>query len=80
MFWFQAQMALYSRHLSSSMVKPFVFGWMIATVACYFGLKTTGGVRGVGQAVSKTVVTCAIMLFIINAIVGALLIAFHGGL
>ena len=79
MYWFQAQMGLYMRHLTSSMIKPFVFGWMIATLSCYFGLKTVGGVRGVGQAVSKTVVTCSIVLFVLNAVLGALLIAFHGG-
>ena len=78
MFWYQATMAVYFRHVSSSLVKPFVFGWMISTVACYYGLRCEGGVRGVGAAVSKTVVTCCIWLFIVNALVGIVMIAWTG--
>jgi phospholipid/cholesterol/gamma-HCH transport system permease protein len=78
MFWYQASMAVYFRHVSSSLVKPFVFGWMISTIACYRGLRTEGGVRGVGEAVSKTVVTACIWLFILNALVGIVMIAWQG--
>ena len=79
MFWYQAAVAVYFRHLSSSLVKPFVFGWMISTIACWYGLRTEGGVRGVGQAVSNTVVTCTIWLFVVNALVGIVMIAWTGG-
>jgi len=78
MFWYQASMAVYFRHYSSSLVKPFVFGWMISTIACYYGLRCEGGVRGVGEAVSKTVVACCIWLFIVNALVGIVMIAWTG--
>jgi phospholipid/cholesterol/gamma-HCH transport system permease protein len=78
MFWYQSAMAVYFRHFSSSLVKPFVFGWMISTIACWYGLRTEGGVRGVGQSVSKTVVTCCIWLFIMNALVGIVMIAWTG--
>jgi phospholipid/cholesterol/gamma-HCH transport system permease protein len=78
MFWYQAKMALYFRHYTSLLVKPFVYGWMISTVACYFGLRTSGGVRGVGEAVSKTVVHCCIWIFVLNAIMGTILIMWTG--
>jgi phospholipid/cholesterol/gamma-HCH transport system permease protein len=78
MFWYQAGMAMYARHVSSSLTKPFVFGWMISTVSCYFGLRAEGGVRGVGEAVSRSVVTCCIWLFIVNALVGIILMAWAG--
>lgn len=78
MFWYQAQVAIYFRHVSSSLTKPFVFGWMISTTACYFGLRTEGGVRGVGEAVSKTVVNGCIWLFILNAFMGILMMAWTG--
>src|SRR5665213_491361 len=67
MFWYQAEMSVYFRHVSSSLVKPFVFGWMIAVISTWYGLRTEGGVRGVGRAVSSTVVTCCIWLFVVNA-------------
>lgn len=79
MFWYQAQMAVYFRHVASTLTKPFVFGWMIATIACFQGLRTEGGVRGVGRAVSKTVVQGCIWLFIVNALLGIALIAWTEG-
>ena len=78
MFWYPAQMAMYFRHLSSGLTKPFVFGWMIAAVSCYFGLRTENGVAGVGQAVSRTVVVCCIFIFVTNALLGMLMILWTG--
>ena len=39
--------------------EPFVFGGIISLVACYYGLKTTGGTEGVGVATTRTVVTAS---------------------
>lgn len=78
MFWYQAQMSMYFRHLTSGLTKPFVFGWMIAAVSCYFGLRTENGVVGVGQAVSKTVVVCCVFIFVTNALLGMLMILWTG--
>jgi phospholipid/cholesterol/gamma-HCH transport system permease protein len=36
------------------LVKPFVFGGIITTTACYYGLATTGGTEGVGVATTRT--------------------------
>jgi phospholipid/cholesterol/gamma-HCH transport system permease protein len=46
--------------------KPFVFGGIIAVTGCHYGLKTTGGTEGVGQATTRTVVTASIMILIID--------------
>jgi phospholipid/cholesterol/gamma-HCH transport system permease protein len=78
MFWYQAGMSAYFRHVSSSLVKPFIFGWMIAVISTWYGMRTEGGVRGVGRSVSSTVVTCCIWLFIVNALVGICMIAWTG--
>jgi phospholipid/cholesterol/gamma-HCH transport system permease protein len=45
-------------------VKPIVFGGIIAITACYFGLRTTGGTEGVGQSTTKTVVTSSVLILI----------------
>jgi len=75
MFWYQAEMSAYFRHVSSTLVKPFVFGWMISVIATWYGMRTEGGVRGVGRSVSSTVVTACIWLFIVNALVGIVMMA-----
>ncbi len=42
---------------------PF-FGWIIAMVACYMGLRTQGGTVGVGRATTRTVVVASISVLI----------------
>ena len=44
--------------------KPFVFGGVIAITACFFGLRTTGGTEGVGQATTRTVVTASVLILV----------------
>jgi phospholipid/cholesterol/gamma-HCH transport system permease protein len=46
------------------LVKPFVFGAIIAITGCYFGLGTTGGTEGVGQATTRTVVTSSVLILV----------------
>ena len=46
------------------LVKPFVFGGIIATTACYFGLATSGGTEGVGVATTRTVVAASIAILV----------------
>jgi phospholipid/cholesterol/gamma-HCH transport system permease protein len=48
------------------LAKPFVFGGIIAITACYFGLNTTGGTEGVGQATTRTVVLASILILVVD--------------
>jgi phospholipid/cholesterol/gamma-HCH transport system permease protein len=48
------------------LVKPFVFGGIISISGCYFGLNTTGGTEGVGQATTRTVVLSSILILIVD--------------
>jgi phospholipid/cholesterol/gamma-HCH transport system permease protein len=48
------------------LVKPFVFGGIISITACYFGLNTTGGTEGVGQATTRTVVLSSILILVVD--------------
>ena len=44
--------------------KAFVFGFIIATVSCYFGYYTSGGTEGVGRATTNSVVTSSMLILI----------------
>ena len=46
--------------LASGIGKTFFFGFAIGLIACYNGLRTTGGADGVGRSTTRTVVTGAI--------------------
>lgn len=54
-----------------SSFKALLFGTLAGLVASYRGLKTEGGPKGVGQAVTETVVISFVLLFIINALLTA---------
>jgi phospholipid/cholesterol/gamma-HCH transport system permease protein len=54
-----------------SLLKALIFGALAGLVACYRGLKTGGGAKGVGQAVNETVVISFVLLFVVNSIITA---------
>jgi len=57
------------------LTKPFVFGAIISITACYFGLATTGGTEGVGQATTRTVVTASILILVVDYFLTQVLLA-----
>jgi phospholipid/cholesterol/gamma-HCH transport system permease protein len=52
--------------LCSAAIKSIVFGALIATIGCSWGLTTTGGAKGVGQSTTTAVVTSLLAIFIAN--------------
>ncbi|MEO1094232.1 MAG: MlaE family lipid ABC transporter permease subunit [Cyanobacteria bacterium J06638_28] len=52
--------------LTSSLLKAFVFGILIAVIGTSWGLTTTGGAKGVGQSTTTAVVTALLAIFISN--------------
>ena len=52
--------------LASGIGKTFFFGFATALIACYNGLRTSGGADGVGRATTATVVTASITILIMD--------------
>ena len=52
--------------LASGVGKTFFFGFTIGLIACYNGLRTTGGADGVGRSTTATVVTASITVLILD--------------
>jgi phospholipid/cholesterol/gamma-HCH transport system permease protein len=48
----------------AGMVKPFLFGYIIACISCYMGLSTTGGAIGLRRTTTKAVVLSFIMIIV----------------
>jgi len=46
------------------LVKPVIFGFIIAMIGCYTGLKTGGGAAGVGEAAKRTVVLSSVLILV----------------
>lgn len=56
LYWSSVTKGLYVEDAWMGIIKPFVFGFIIVTVACHVGLRTRGGTAGVGKATTLSVV------------------------
>jgi len=54
--------------------KTFVFGWIVAAVACYAGMNARGGTVGVGRATTQAVVVSSIAVFVSDFFLSKLLL------
>ena len=55
-------------------IKPATFGFWIALIGSYFGMKTHGGATGVGRSSTNAVVVSAILIVLLDYYLGALLL------
>jgi phospholipid/cholesterol/gamma-HCH transport system permease protein len=62
--------------LASGIGKTFFFGFAIGLIACFNGLRTTGGADGVGRSTTRTVVTGAITVLIMDFFLTKLFLLF----
>jgi len=56
--------ALKLKEVGNGLVKSFMFGGIIALVACYVGFKTTGGARGIGRSTTRSVVLSFMLILV----------------
>ncbi len=61
--------------LVQGLVKPFVFGILLALLACHHGLAARGGTAGVGEATTRAVVSASITILVADYFLTQLLLA-----
>ncbi len=71
-----AKEALTYSDIIGGMVKPLVFGFIIAIVSCRAGLRTTGGTVGVGRSTTQAVVLSDILILAADFFLGKIILAF----
>lgn len=62
--------------LFHGLAKAVFFGYFIAIIGCYMGLKTQGGTEGVGHATTKTVVAISITVLVVNFLLTKIFLSF----
>jgi phospholipid/cholesterol/gamma-HCH transport system permease protein len=75
LYWSSVTDALYPQDLWMGGIKPFVLGFVIVTIACHVGLRTSGGTQGVGRATTMAVVAGSVGVIAVDFFVTQLLIA-----
>lgn len=74
-YWSNVVKGLYMRDIAMGLIKPVVLGVLIATIACFVGMATTGGTQGVGRATTRAVVAGSIAVLMADFFITKLLIA-----
>ncbi|AEU36922.1 MlaE family ABC transporter permease [Granulicella mallensis] len=77
-FFHTAYMSLVGGDVVEGLVKPLFSGFIIATIGCYYGLRTTGGTQGVGKATTQAVVASSVLIILVDFLVTQLMIGIFG--
>src|ERR1700690_2398573 len=77
-YWSSAWQALVFRDVFTGLLKPVLFGFIISTIGCYYGMSARGGTQGVGRATTQAVVASSILIIVIDFFVTRLIMTFFG--
>ena len=77
-YWTSAWQILVFRDVFTGLIKPFLFGFIIATVGCYYGMSTRGGTQGVGRSTTQAVVASSVLILVTDFFVTKLIFAVFG--
>ena len=72
-YWASSYQKLQYDDIEMGLVKPLLFGFVIATVGCYYGLTAKGGTQGVGRATTQAVVTASVLILLVDLLITRLL-------
>ncbi len=72
-FWNSVVRGLFIQDVWMGLIKPFFFGFVIVTIACHVGLRTSGGTQGVGRATTNAVVTGSVVVLAVDFLLTKLL-------
>jgi phospholipid/cholesterol/gamma-HCH transport system permease protein len=75
LYWSSIYQALYIQDVWMGLIKPFFLGFVIVTIACHVGLRTSGGTQGVGKATTVAVVAGSVAVIAVDFFVTQLIIA-----
>jgi phospholipid/cholesterol/gamma-HCH transport system permease protein len=65
-YWSNAWQSLVFQDVFMGLVKPILFGFIIATVGCFYGMTARGGTQGVGRATTQAVVAASVLIIVVN--------------
>ena len=77
-YWTTAYQSLRFGDVFMGLSKPVVFGFIIASIGCYYGMSAKGGTQGVGRATTQAVVAASVLIVVSDFFLTKLLMAvFH---
>ena len=77
-YWSNSWQTLVFSDVFTGLAKPIVFGFIVATVGCYYGLSTKGGTQGVGRSTTEAVVASMILIIAVDVFITRILMVTLG--
>jgi len=74
-YWSTSYQILVFQDVFMGLLKPVLFGFIIATIGCYYGLTARGGTQGVGRATTQAVVASSVLILVTDLLVTKLLMS-----
>ena len=75
LYWSSVVRGLYMQDAYMGLIKPFILGFVIVTIACHVGLRTTGGTQGVGRSTTMAVVAGSVAVIAVDFFITLILIS-----
>ncbi len=73
LYWTSTTEALYLQDAWMGIIKPFFLGYVIVTIGCHVGLRTSGGTQGVGRSTTSAVVAASVAVIAVDFFITRLL-------
>src|SRR5712672_1208431 len=73
-YWSNAWQTLVFRDVFMGLVKPVLFGFIIASIGCYYGMSTRGGTQGVGRSTTQAVVVSSVLIIFVDFLISQFMI------
>ena len=73
-YWSSIRQVFDYENVVSGAIKPFIFGYIIASISCYEGLSTRGGAIGLRRTTTRAVVTSFILIIVADFVLTRILL------
>ena len=74
-YFHMAYQQLHYADIVQGMVKPLLFGYILSSIGCFYGMRTTGGTQGVGRSTITAVVAASVLIIFVDFLVTHVLLA-----
>jgi len=74
-YWSSVTQGLYIQDVWMGIIKPFFLGFVIVTIGCHVGMRTSGGTQGVGRSTTNAVVAASVTVLVVDFFLTRLLIS-----
>jgi phospholipid/cholesterol/gamma-HCH transport system permease protein len=74
-YFSMAYQHLHFRDILQGLTKPIFFGFIIASIGCFYGMRTTGGTQGVGESTIKAVVFASVLIIFVDLLISVVMVS-----